>query len=168
MRRYSKVKLKGKKHLIFFHGEANSGKSTTLHALGRLLLATSETYREDRIKTDSKGKKISVSDWRIYSSWSHANVFICTMGDAIGDVAKAIDDFANSGDDIAIVASRWNSTLFANKCKNKCAAININTIILHDVPCIKEIVPKDRKSYCFTTVRELYLHLVHLITTGIL
>ena len=166
MSRYKKTRLNGKKHVIFFHGEPNSGKTTTLHALGRMLLETSERYCEERIKNNRIGTKANANDWRIYSSWPHINFFICTMGDKIEHVAKAINDFATSADDIAIVASRWDSTLFATKCKNIGAAIN--TLILHDVPCIKEIVPKNRKSYCFTTVRELYLHLIHLITTGII
>ena len=160
-----KSKLKNKKFLIFFYGEPNSGKSSRLKELGKLLLPECETYSESRITTNYKGKKISSPDRNIIGVWNGCTVGIRTLGDIIGEVERSISEFVNNNSSIAIMASHWNNSDFKKKCSAR-VITQINGFEPVDIPSIKRCSDTSRGDACYTTARELYMHLLHLVTTG--
>lgn len=156
-----KAKLKGNRFLVFLYGEPDSGKSTLLKELGTLLCPESDSYRDSRIV--SKGK--NTTDREILCARNGVNIAIRTIGDAIGDVKYTIGKFLSSNEDIVITASRWSSVVFLSKYSIKKQTTIKNTFTICDIPSRKCVMlPRGCTSY--TTARELYLHLLHLLKTG--
>ena len=159
-----KARLNGKRFLIFLHGEPDSGKSTLLKGLGSLLLPESDSYKELRIVADFKGNRISSADKDILCIRNGVSIAIRTIGDAIGEVEYAIAKYVNSNANVIIVASRWDSAEFCVKCSNKTRTA-IKSFYTCDIPSIRKL-GTSRGDSCYTTSREMYLHLLHLLKTG--
>ena len=150
--------------LIFFHGEENSGKSTTLTELGRMLLPECEQYSEERLTTTSKGEKRILPDCNISCKWHGIQILICTMGDHYSDVRKNVARFLSQKFDIAITASRWMcNSCYTKSCPKPKA---LATCDEHDIPIRKIPAGGRRADACYTTSKELYMHILHLYTTG--
>lgn len=156
-----KAKLNGNRFLVFLYGEPDSGKSTLLKEFGTLLCHECDSYSDSRIMI--KGK--NTTDREMRCARNGVNIAIRTIGDAIGDVKYTIGRFLSSNEDVVITASRWSSVVFLAKCSLKEQTIIKNTFTICDIPSRKCVMlPRGCTSY--TTARELYLHLIHLLKTG--
>ena len=150
------AKAAKKKYVIIFHGKANSGKTTTLIALGRMLLPESIYYSEwnlDKLlKLKKNGKRISGRDREIKCTWKDRRIYIYTMGDMKDHVRKVAKGRAISQDTVSIIASRWDKKTLKIESFKKATVI--------DIPSVKQVGSNGATS--FTTARELYLQLKHL------
>lgn len=153
-----------KRHVIVLYGEANSGKTTVLKELGQMLLENCDDYSNNRVFLPSKDGVRSTVERDIKCTWRGCKLLIRTMGDQKSVVKKNIDAFLGQEFDIAITASRWPIADLYDK-KSMCPK-KLSSCEVHDMPRIKRGVGEARVMNCYTTSEELYLHLVHLQTTG--
>lgn len=153
-----------KRQVIFFYGEANSGKTTTLKELGQLLLPDCDLYTDERrFVTLKKGRK-GTPDRIISCVWNGCTILIRTMGDSKGTVRENVKEFLKRDFDIAVTASHWECAGCYSKRNSQPKALA--SCDVHNIPRVKRVSCENRGWACYTTAKEVYMHIMHLVTTG--
>ena len=111
------MQVSGKKHklqaLVVLCGEPDTGKSTTLNELGRMLINDTVSYYEERGQNISWDRRFVIRYWKWF-------VGIGTAGDDLDHIKANLKFFNKQRCDIGILAARPGLLAFCEKeCKSR-------------------------------------------------
>lgn len=152
------MKLK-KKIVVFFHGDADTGKSTTLKRLAEILCEKSVDYRE--VKSSSRA-----SDKLVAARYKDDVVVgVGTSGDTSAIVNENLDFFEKNECDVSFTAARYDHKN-ASYAGDKKLQSDMAKFVCIDVA--RNQAPKKYKQFNIHLVREddLFLYLLAMIKKG--